>query len=359
MATSALSNTILTPGGGAVAGARVVARLLPFPGFKESDGTEIASQVETSTDSNGDWSLTLERNADITPDNTFYEITEYVPSGGRTSRRVWAVSVPSSSISLLDALISPPTAHPPYTITSSGAVGEHTHDESDVTSLVADLAAKATTAALAAHEADTTSIHGITDTSALETTTGSASKVATHSADTTDVHGIADTSALATAADITTHSNDTTSVHGITDTSALETTTGSADKVATHSADTTSVHGITDTSVLVTTAQLTAITANTQTDSYTLVLGDAGKVIEMNKGTANDLTVPPNGDVAFPTGTCIEIFQYGAGQTTVVAGSGVTIVSSGGDLKLTGQYSGASLRKRGTNEWTLVGDITA
>lgn len=53
-----------------------------------------------------------------------------------------------------------------------------------------------TTADLATHAADTTSIHGISDTSALETTTGSAAKVETHRADTTSVHGINDTSFL-------------------------------------------------------------------------------------------------------------------------------------------------------------------
>lgn len=100
------------------------------------------------------------------------------------------------------------------------------------------------------------------------------------------------------------------------------------------------------------------LTANRQTDSYTLVLTDVSKVVEMNKATANDLTVPPNSSVAFPTGTVVEVFQYGAGQTTVVAGSGVTVRSSGGALKLSGQYSGASLRKIDTNEWCLVGDIT-
>jgi hypothetical protein len=44
--------------------------------------------------------------------------------------------------------------------------------------------------AVAAHEADTTNVHGIADTSALETTTGSASKVSTHAALTSSVHGI-------------------------------------------------------------------------------------------------------------------------------------------------------------------------
>ena len=98
---------------------------------------------------------------------------------------------------------------------------------------------------------------------------------------------------------------------------------------------------------------------NTQTDSYTLVLTDAGKMITMNKATANNLTVPPNSSVAFPTNSRIDIIQYGAGQTTVVAGAGVTIRSSGSKLKLTGQYSGASLWKKATDEWILVGDISA
>lgn len=98
---------------------------------------------------------------------------------------------------------------------------------------------------------------------------------------------------------------------------------------------------------------------STQTADYTLVLGDAGDVVEMNVGTANNLTVPPNSSVAFPIGTILDIVQLGAGQTTVVAGSGVTIRSSGSKLKITGQYSGATLYKRGTDEWVLTGDLAA
>lgn len=101
------------------------------------------------------------------------------------------------------------------------------------------------------------------------------------------------------------------------------------------------------------------ITANRQTASYTLVLSDAYKIVEMNVASANNLTVPPNSSVAFATGTQILIAQYGAGQTTVVAGSGVTIRSSGAKLKLSGQYSGGTLLKIGTNEWYLFGDIIA
>lgn len=97
---------------------------------------------------------------------------------------------------------------------------------------------------------------------------------------------------------------------------------------------------------------------NTQVASYQLVLDDRDKLVEMNVGSANNLTVPPNSTIAFPINTEILISQYGAGQTTIVAGSGVTIRSAGGALKLASQYSGATLIKRGTNEWYLFGDIT-
>ena len=97
---------------------------------------------------------------------------------------------------------------------------------------------------------------------------------------------------------------------------------------------------------------------NVQTDSYTLVIGDAGKMIVMNKASANNLTVPPNADVAFPTNSRIDLIQYGAGQTTIVAGSGVTLRSADSKLKLNKQYSGASLWKYATNEWIVVGDLT-
>lgn len=96
-----------------------------------------------------------------------------------------------------------------------------------------------------------------------------------------------------------------------------------------------------------------------QTASYTLVLGDAGKMVTMTNASANNLTVPPNSSVAFPVNTRIDLIQYGAGQTTIVAGAGVTIFSSGSKLKLTGQYSGASLWKKATDTWVLVGDISA
>jgi hypothetical protein len=96
------------------------------------------------------------------------------------------------------------------------------------------------------------------------------------------------------------------------------------------------------------------IVTNRQTASYTLVLGDADKLVEMNVGSANNLTVPAS---VFSAGTQILLAQYGAGQTTIVAGSGMTIRSNGGKLKLNVQYSGATLIFLSGTEAYLFGDI--
>jgi hypothetical protein len=97
------------------------------------------------------------------------------------------------------------------------------------------------------------------------------------------------------------------------------------------------------------------ISINRQTSSYSLVLSDADKLVEMNVSIANNLTVPPS---VFASGTQILLAQYGAGQTTIVPGSGMTIRSNSGKLKLNAQYSGATLVFISTTEAYLFGDIT-
>jgi hypothetical protein len=104
--------------------------------------------------------------------------------------------------------------------------------------------------------------------------------------------------------------------------------------------------------------QLSELATSAQTASYTLVLADKGKLVEMNNASANNLTVPLNSSVAFPIGTQINILQTGAGQTTVVYTDGVTINSAAG-LKLRTRWSSASLVKRATDTWVLVGDLSA
>mgnify|MGYP000671901983 CR=1 FL=1 len=48
---------------------------------------------------------------------------------------------------------------------------------------------------------------------------------------------------------------------------------------------------------------------NAQVASYTLVLADSGKMVEMNNASANTLTIPPNSSVALPVGTTITVLQ--------------------------------------------------
>ena len=97
---------------------------------------------------------------------------------------------------------------------------------------------------------------------------------------------------------------------------------------------------------------------NAQGASYTTVLADKDKIIEMNVGSANNLTIPLNSSVAYPIGTVINVVQTGTGQTTVVATGGVTINGTPG-LKLRAQWSAASVIKRAENTWVLLGDIAA
>jgi hypothetical protein len=91
---------------------------------------------------------------------------------------------------------------------------------------------------------------------------------------------------------------------------------------------------------VLTAAELNAITTlpiNDQTDDYTLVVGDVGKRVVMNKATANTVTVD---DSIFAAGDTVEVLNKGAGATTLTAGAGVTL--NGLSLVLL-QYQSASV----------------
>lgn len=96
-----------------------------------------------------------------------------------------------------------------------------------------------------------------------------------------------------------------------------------------------------------------------QISSHILELSDAGMVIEINDSLENTITVPAESSVNFPVGSTVDVVQFGTGQTTFVADVGVTIRSAGSKLKLTSQYSGATLYKRGADDWVLIGDLSA
>lgn len=98
------------------------------------------------------------------------------------------------------------------------------------------------------------------------------------------------------------------------------------------------------------------ITLDRKTASYTLVANDNGKMIEMNVASANTLTIDAS---LFSAGNQILISQYGAGQTTITAGAGVTLRSSGGKLKTSAQYSLVTIIAISSTEFYIAGDLTA
>lgn len=101
-----------------------------------------------------------------------------------------------------------------------------------------------------------------------------------------------------------------------------------------------------------------AIRASTAA-SVTALITDDGKLITMSNASANTFTIPPNSSVAFGIGTQLNIAQLGAGQTSIVAGAGVTLNSAGAKLKLSAQYAVATCVKTDTNEWFVVGSLSA
>ena len=101
------------------------------------------------------------------------------------------------------------------------------------------------------------------------------------------------------------------------------------------------------------------LSTSAQTESYTLVLADAYKIVEVNDASANTLTVPDNASVAFPTGTQITVVQTGAGQTTLAGAAGVTVNSKDGNLNIAGQWASATLIKRATDTWVAIGNLSA
>lgn len=108
------------------------------------------------------------------------------------------------------------------------------------------------------------------------------------------------------------------------------------------------------------TAEITVAGISIQTDAttaYVVIDADLGGNVLHEQNNAAPNTVTVNNTL---TGTePMTIIQIGAGQTSFVAGAGVTINSSGGNLKLAGQYSSATLIPKGSNVYHLVGDLVA
>jgi hypothetical protein len=97
---------------------------------------------------------------------------------------------------------------------------------------------------------------------------------------------------------------------------------------------------------------------NSQTVSYTLALTDNGKIVTMNSASGITATIPLNSSVAFPTGCSITVVGTGTGVVGFTGSAGVTLRFTPGNI-LRAQYSAATCVKLATDEWLLLGDLTA
>ena len=92
------------------------------------------------------------------------------------------------------------------------------------------------------------------------------------------------------------------------------------------------------------------------TVAYKFGSADQGKILEFN-GTFT-VTVPPESTYNYATGSVLNLLNIGSGTITIAGGTAVTVNGNPG-LKLSTQWSGASIVKRSSNTWVAVGDLSA
>lgn len=320
-------------------------------------------------------------------DGVYYDVTEDFP-GGRAKFTILVLTT-DTSINLATAAPATVPAGPEAqeaqasatsaSASAAAAVGSATDaaaSAADAASSATNAAASATTASEQATAAGTsataaassaTSASGSASTATTKAGEASTSAAAAASSATTASTKASEAATSATAASNSADAASTSASQAATSASAAsDSATAAAASAATAAAavNNTSVNAAIATDPAASREAMGAAAAtdvipsiNAQTGtSYTAVLAD--RVVTMDNAAANTFTVPASATVAYAVGTPLELWQAGAGQTTIVADSGVTILyPSDKTLKLRAQHSGASLRKVDTDTWRLVGDL--
>lgn len=99
------------------------------------------------------------------------------------------------------------------------------------------------------------------------------------------------------------------------------------------------------------------LTVSSQSASYTLVISDLNSAIEMNSSSSVAFIIPSNASATLSIGFSVDVIQTGSGEVVITPDTGVTLQSKDGNLKLAGQYAAASLYKRATDTWIVIGDL--
>lgn len=129
-------------------------------------------------------------------------------------------------------------------------------------------------------------------------------------------------------------------------------------------ADLTTAQTLTNKTLTTPTITQGQATPTFSTNAYTVVSGDAGKLLlASNSSTAGTVYIPTDATTNFATGTQITILQTGSGQLTVTpATTGTTALYTTGATanapKLRVQYSAITILKTAANTWYGFGDIS-
>ena len=277
-----------------------------------------------------------------------------------------------------------------------------------------------------AHSNDSTNVHGIGNTALLATqeyatnavTAEATARGAAITAEATARAAAISAAATTASTNLDTHTADTTSVHGISDTSLLAlksevaavtaaslglgnvTNTADADKPVS-TAQATAIAAAQAAAIADATSQVTAVIASAPgalntLDELAAALGDdanyaasittalAGKVdsytpivqktasytltslterddlIEVDSASACVISIPTDATLDFPIGTSLDILQTGVGEVSIAAVTpGTTTINATPGLKLRTRWSSATIFKRAANSWVVYGDLKA
>lgn len=278
---------------------------------------------------------------------------------------------------------------------------------------------------VAAHQSDTTNVHGIGNTALLATqeyatnavTAEATARGAAITAEATARAAAISAAATTAATNLDTHTADTTSVHGISDTSLLAlksevaavtaaslglgnvTNTSDADKPVS-TAQATAISAAQAAAIADATSQVNAVIASAPgalntLDELAAALGDdanyaasittalAGKVdsytpivqktasytltslterddlIEVDSTSPCVISIPEDATVDYPIGTSLDILQTNTGEVSIAPVSGTVTVNATPGLKLRTRWSSATIFKRAANTWVVYGDLKA
>ena len=101
---------------------------------------------------------------------------------------------------------------------------------------------------------------------------------------------------------------------------------------------------------------ITQATGSYNLSTSGLSLRDGMLEVSHTGGTAVDITIPANSTTAYPVGTSIDILRTNTGGVRIVGAAGVTVNATPGAF-LRAQWSAATLFKRATDTWVVIGDL--